>query len=55
MSFAPQFANRWVRVIEPAIKRIEVDGTTLDPYRVDARRVSDSILTDVLIHSAKAI
>lgn len=48
MSFEEQFRSRWREVLQPAVRSIEVGGTVLEPYRVDVRRVSDSILTDIL-------
>jgi len=48
MSFAQQFENRWKNVIAPAISSISNNGEPLNPIRVDARRVSDSILTEIL-------
>lgn len=43
MPFAEQFNARWHHVIQPAI-----EGQGLQPYRVDAGKVSDSILTEIL-------
>jgi hypothetical protein len=48
MSFHPIFNKRWESVIAPAIKRVERNNVPLEPYRVDIRRVSDSILTEIL-------
>jgi hypothetical protein len=48
MSFDPKFDHRYNDVIVPAIKDVRVDGQTLTPHRVDARHISDSILTEVL-------
>jgi len=48
MSFDSQFDGRWDRVLRPAISAIEIGDTRLDPYRVDGRKVSDSILTEIL-------
>ncbi len=48
MSFDRRFDERWKSVIIPAVKRITVDGSNLEPYRVDASKVSDSILTEIL-------
>ena len=48
MSFDPVFEHRWTEVISPAIQRVEVSGSRLQPLRVDARRVSDSIITEIL-------
>ena len=47
MSFAPQYANRYSRVIEPAIRRVLVDGQALEPHRVDISKSGDLILTDI--------
>ena len=43
MPFGDEFESRWQSVFSPAIKK-----KTLEPYRVDVREVSDSILTDIL-------
>jgi hypothetical protein len=48
MSFDRRFDERWKSVIIPAVQRITVDGSNLEPYRVDAIKVSDSILTEIL-------
>lgn len=48
MSFDPQFRSRWERVIEPAVRGVSVGGRSLEPHRVDARMISDSILADIL-------
>lgn len=48
MSFDRRFDERWNNVISPAIRNIEVNGVRLEPFRVDARLVSDSILTEIL-------
>ena len=42
MSFHPRFQDRWEKVISPAIREIG-----LEPFRVDLRKISDSILTDI--------
>ncbi len=42
MSFAPQFQSRWENVIAPAIRDVG-----FEPFRVDLRKISDSILTDI--------
>ena len=42
MSFAPEFQRRWDNVIAPAIQEVG-----LEPFRVDQRKISDSILTDI--------
>lgn len=48
MSFHPRFDARWDKVLVPAIKRVKVAGTALEPYRVDIRKASDSVLTEIL-------
>ena len=48
MSFDTRFEFRWSEVIAPAINRVVVNGKKLDPIRVDGRRISDSILTEIL-------
>lgn len=48
MSFEGRFQQRWENVVAPAIRNVEVDGVALEAHRVDARRVSDSILTEIL-------
>lgn len=48
MSFDPRFEQRWLEVIGPGIRKIQVAGKNLEPLRVDARRISDSILTEIL-------
>jgi len=48
MSFHPIFNERWESVIAPAIKRVEKNHVPLEPCRVDIRRMSDSILTEIL-------
>jgi hypothetical protein len=48
MSFADEFQPRWENVIAPAIESVEVDGDTLQAHRVDNRKVSDSIVTEIV-------
>jgi hypothetical protein len=48
MSFDPRFDQRWENVIAPAIGRISANDRPLEPFRVNARKVSDSILTEIL-------
>ncbi len=48
MSFDEQFNDRWENVLVPAIRSEKVDGTPLEPHRVDTKRISDSILTEIL-------
>jgi hypothetical protein len=48
MSFDQRLDTRWLKVIVPAIAEVSVDGANLEAHRVDARYVSDSILTEIL-------
>lgn len=48
MSFDKTFQRRWDEVIRPAVSEIELDGVSLEPVRVDVRRISDSIVTEIL-------
>ena len=48
MSFAEEFDLRWKRVLEPAVRRIALDGERLEPYRVNTRKISASVLTEIL-------
>lgn len=48
MSFSKEFNLRWDKVVAPTIRKVQINGVSLDPYRVDASRISDSILTDIL-------
>ena len=48
MSFDKKFDYCWNNVILPAVNNIQVNEKTLEPIRVDARLVSDSILTEIL-------
>jgi len=49
MSFDHRFDQRWEEVIAPGIRNILRDNKPfLEPFRVDARKVSDSILTEIL-------
>lgn len=48
MSFADDYAERYERVIAPAISSIKVNGETLQPNRVDLSKSGDSILTEIL-------
>ena len=47
MSFAPQYQQRFAKVIGPAIESIKVDGVPLKPRRVDISKSGDSILTEI--------
>lgn len=48
MSFDPRFDARWSKVIVPGIRSVQVNGKSLEPVRVDVRRISESILTEIL-------
>lgn len=48
MDFDSQFQDRWDRVIAPGIRHIKINDVPLEPHRVDARQISDSILTEIL-------
>ena len=48
MSFDSRMNTRWEKVIAPAIRNVSVNSRPLEPLRVDTRRVSDSVLTDIL-------
>jgi len=48
MSFDEQFEKRWTDVIGPAIANVKPNGNALAAIRVDSRRISDSILTEIL-------
>jgi hypothetical protein len=47
MSFAPQYQDRFDRVIAPAIRSLVVNDQKLEPYRVDISKSGDSILTEI--------
>ena len=48
MSFDKKFDSRWDNVIAPTIREVKRNGVSLNPYRVDVSRISDSILTHIL-------
>ena len=48
MSFEKKFQARWEQVISPAIRNVRKNDIPLEPHRVDARLISDSILTEIL-------
>ena len=48
MSFADVYRVRYEQVIAPAISSIQLNGTSLVPYRVDISKSGDSILTDIM-------
>lgn len=47
MSFAPQYTDRFDKVIAPAISDITVENCVLSPKRVDISKNGDSILTEI--------
>lgn len=47
MSFAPQYQERFDKVIAPAIRLVVVNGESLTPCRVDLSKSGDSILTEI--------
>jgi hypothetical protein len=48
MSFDPGYRPRYERVIEPAIRRVAVDGVKLTARRVDVSQTGDSLLTQIV-------
>jgi hypothetical protein len=48
MSFHQRFDARWHNVIAPAVRRVKIGDNPLEPHRVDLRKASDSVLTEVL-------
>lgn len=48
MSFHERFQLRWQDVLAPAVSSIEIDGEALEAVRVDVRRISDSVVTEIL-------
>ena len=48
MSFADEYRMRYEQVIALAISSIQLNGTSLIPYRVDISKSGDSILTDII-------
>lgn len=48
MSFSEEFDSRWENLIAPTIREVQMNGVSLNPYRVDVSRINDSILTDIL-------
>lgn len=48
MSFDDQFEKRWKTVLEPAVKNVIRNDVPLEAVRVDARRIGDSIITEIL-------
>src|ERR1035438_5424310 len=54
MSFDARFEIRWKNVLFRSIRSISMGGRPLEPFRVDARRVSDSIQTEIVVAIANA-
>ena len=56
MSFDERFNSRWENVIKPAFKE-QINGVSLNPYRVNVSNISASILIDILegIRSSRLI
>lgn len=48
MSFAERFKSRYENVIAPVIRGVGIGGTQLEPDRVDADMISESILIRIL-------
>ena len=48
MSFDKNSKNRWENVIVPAVHGVRLNKIPLQPYRVDTRKVSNSVLTEIL-------
>ncbi|MBN1461588.1 MAG: hypothetical protein JXA57_18820 [Armatimonadetes bacterium] len=48
MSFDGKFRRRYDQVIAPALRNVGRNGVRLEPFRVDAKAFSDSILTEIL-------
>ena len=48
MPFASAFDARWEEVLQPAVQNVTHEGRTLEPFRVDMRNISDSVLTEIL-------
>jgi hypothetical protein len=48
MSFDGRLQKRWIEIISPGIRNVTVNGKRLEPIRVDARQISDSIVTEIL-------
>lgn len=48
MSFDSKFDDRWKNVLEPAINRVHINEVPLEAVRVDAKRIGDSVITEIL-------
>ncbi len=48
MSFDERFQLRWQDVLVPAVSSIKIGGEALEAVRVDVRRISDSVVTEIL-------
>lgn len=54
MSFSDKFLHRWENVIQPGIQRIRIGEKPLEAIRVDQQKISDSIMTKILMRIASA-
>ncbi len=54
MSFSSAFDFRWKNVIKPGVNRVAPNDKKLEAYRVDTKKVSDSILTEILTGISKS-
>lgn len=54
MSFDERFDSRWVNVIEPAVQMLRRNGNRFNPVRIDQSKVSDSIMTRILLEISEA-
>ncbi len=43
MPFVSAFDARWEGVLEPGIRSVSHENTGLEPFRVDMRKISDSV------------
>lgn len=48
MPFGPKWDARWRDVIMPSVAKVEMEGTALEAFRADTRRVGNSILTEIV-------
>ena len=48
MSFDNNFDKRWHKVIAPGIRNVKLRGKSLEPIRVDSRKISESILIEIM-------
>ena len=54
MSFNNRFKKRWEKVIQPAVKQITWKGDRFNPVRIDQSKISDSIMTKILLEISEA-